>query len=114
MRTLLPTELKNRLPKLCEQERVADPIVYAKFSFPASGWVWFVTEGQAEGDNFTFFGYVIGFEAEWGYFTLRELEEVNVSGLVIERDEDFEPRPFSNCFSLSTSRKTIASNGHVF
>ena len=89
MRELLSEELKARLPKLYEQERATDPIVHAKFSFPAGGWRWYVTEGQSTGRDFTFFGYVIGFEAEWGYFTLGELEQVNVNGLVIERDDDF-------------------------
>lgn len=99
MQRLLSKKIRDRLPKLGEQERVGHPIVYAKFFFPASGWVWFVTEGQPEGDDFTFFGYVIGFEAEWGYFTLRELAEVNIRGLVIERVEDFEPRTLSDCLS---------------
>ncbi len=95
MSTLLSKELKERLPKLREQEGVVDPIIHAKFMFPASGWVWYVTEGQPEHDDFTIFGYVIGFEAEWGYFTLRELKEVNIHDLVIEREESFEPCPLS-------------------
>lgn len=101
MRELLSEELKARLPKLYEQEGSIDPIVHAKFSFPASGWVWFVTEGQPTGIDFTFFGYVVGFEAEWGYFMLGELEQVNVNGLVIERDDDFEPQRLSNLFGVT-------------
>jgi hypothetical protein len=97
MRELLSEELKARLPKLYEQEGAIDPIVHAKFSFPAGGWLWLVTEGQSTGRDFTFFGHVIGYEAEWGYFTLRELEEVNINGLLIERDEDLEARPLSEC-----------------
>ena len=99
MRELLSEELKARLPKLYEQEGAIDPMIHAKFSFPASGWIWFVTEGQPEGDDFTFFGHVIGFEPEWGYFSLRELKQVNLDGQVIERDEDFEPSRFSVCIS---------------
>lgn len=99
MSRLLTEELKNALPKLREQEGAADPVVFAKFFFPASGWTWFVTEGQPEGDDFTFFGYVIGFEAEWGYFRLKELEEVNIKGIVIERDCYFEPSKISACLS---------------
>lgn len=105
--------MKDRLPKLRDQEGVADPLVHAKFFFPASGWLWFVTEGQPEGNDFIFFGYVIGFEAEWGYFALRELEEVNIKGLVIERDERFEPQTLSSCLSELTDRvdgKQAAAN----
>ncbi|MGH9946434.1 MAG: DUF2958 domain-containing protein [Pyrinomonadaceae bacterium] len=95
MSRLLNDVLSSRLPKLRSQEDSADPIVYARFFFPASGWAWFVTEGEAQVNELLFFGYVIGFEREWGYFTLRELEEVEVCGMKIERDLDFEPAPFS-------------------
>ena len=61
-----------------------------------------VTEGQPERGDFTFFGYVIGFEAEWGYFTLKELDDVNIKGLVIERDESFEPQTLSSCLAELT------------
>ena len=105
MSSLLTEELRKALPKLREQEGSTDPIVYVKFFFPASGWTWFVTEGQPEGHDFTFFGYVIGFEAEWGYFTLKELEEVNVNGLMIERDCYFEPGKLSGCLSDLNSQK---------
>jgi len=97
MSRLLTEELRKALPKLREQEGAADPVVFAKFFFPASGWTWLVTEGQPEGDDFTFFGYVIGFEAEWGYFALSELDGVNVKGLTIERDCYFEPSKLSAC-----------------
>jgi len=40
-----------------------------------------------------FFGLVIGFEAEFGYFSLSELESVRGPlGLPIERDQHFRPR----------------------
>jgi len=97
MSTLLTEELRKALPKPRQQEDSADPIVYAKFFFPASGWTWFATGGEAQADDFLFYGYVVGFEAEWGYFSLRELEEVEVSGLRIERDLYFEPKPVSKC-----------------
>lgn len=97
MMELLPEELKDQLPKLYEQEDNGDPKVFIKFFFPAGNWTWFVTEGEPEGDDFMFFGYVIGLEREWGYFSLRELEEVKVYGLKIERDLYFKPDQFSIC-----------------
>lgn len=96
---LLSPDLTSGLPQLYAQQGAKDPIVYAKFFFPCSGWTWLVTEGQPEGSDFLFFGYVIGFEAEWGYFTLREMEEVDVNGIVIERDYYFEPGRLSTCLS---------------
>lgn len=99
MMELLPPELQENLPKLYSQEKSDDPIVYLKFFFPAADWTWFVTEGEAEDDDFTFFGCVIGFEREWGYFSLRELEEINVHSLTVERDPNFRREKFSVCLA---------------
>lgn len=96
---LLPAELRESLPELYKQEGVSDPVVHIKFFFPAADWTWFATEGQAEGDDFTFFGYVIGLESEWGYFSLRELEGINVHHLTVERDLDFRAEKWSICLA---------------
>lgn len=100
MSKLLTEDLRRSLPKFREQENSQDPIVYAVFFFPASGWTWYVTEGQQEKDDFLFFGYVIGLESEWGYFALSELEEVEIHGLKIERVFDFAPSPLSKLKSV--------------
>ena len=69
----LPTpELRASLPPLYSQEKAPDPIVHAKFFTSDSNWTWYVTEGEADGDDFRFFGYVCGMEGEWGYFALSE------------------------------------------
>lgn len=111
MNELLPPDLRSRLSVLHSQEGLDDPTVYAKFFFPLSGWTWFVTEGRQEGSDFVFFGHVIGFEAEWGYFSLRELEAVNINGLKIERDEYFEPMSFSDCLLALGSHGIKPSGG---
>ena len=93
---LLTTELRAQLPRLYEQENIADPTIYAKFFTPDSSWTWYVTEGEEDGGDFRFFGFVVGLEKEWGYFVLSELLSVRGGlGLPIERDLYFEPRPFS-------------------
>lgn len=103
---LLPPEVREKLPKLYAQEGIDDPIVHLKFFFPAADWTWFVTEGQPEGDDFVFFGYVIGIEREWGYFSLRELEEINVCHLTVERDLFFEPEKVSVSLSRWKSERS--------
>ena len=93
---LLTEELRASLPPLYSQEKSKDPQIYAKFFTPDSNWTWFVIEGNAEDDDFIFFGYVIGHEKEWGYFALSELTSARGPlGLPIERDLYFQPGPFS-------------------
>lgn len=104
---LLPEDLRKTLPKIYAQENRNDPFVYAKFFFPAGNWTWFACEGEQEGDNFLFFGYVIGTAQEWGYFSLRELEEVLVKGLTVERDLYFQPDKFSICFKRWRSERGL-------
>jgi hypothetical protein len=87
---LLTDELRARLPPLYSQEAKAEPMVYAKFLLPGTGWSWYVTEGGAEGDDFLFFGFVIGLESEFGYFVLSELESVRTAlGVSVELDLTF-------------------------
>ena len=94
---LLPAELRERLPRLYSQEHNRDPTVHLKFFSPYSSWTWFATEGESQSDDFMFFGYVIGFEEEWGYFSLSELESARAGDMpLIERDLYFTPGPFSD------------------
>jgi hypothetical protein len=90
---LLTDELRAQLPTLYAQEKEKDPMVYIKLFTPWTGWTWYITEGQQEGDDYIFFAYVIGQEKEWGYSSLRELESVRgPGGLTIERDLYFTPK----------------------
>lgn len=103
---LLPDSFKKTLPPLYSQEREADPMVYAKFFHPLSSQRWYVTEGSCvdedgyydtgkEKVDFLFFGWVYSDFPEMGYFSLSEMEEVNVLGLGIERDLHFKPMRLS-------------------
>ena len=84
---LMTKELEKKIPKIEEGDHTA----YVKFFAPWSNWAWYGTEYDPE--ERLFFGLVEGFETEWGYFSLDELESVNGPfGLKIERDLHFEPR----------------------
>jgi len=89
---LLTPDIRQQLPHLYSQESVEDPIAHVKFFHPSSNWTWFVTEFDGEE---LFFGLVQGLEEELGYFSLQELESVNVGGVVVERDLHFTPTPLS-------------------
>jgi hypothetical protein len=102
---LLTPELLASLPPLYSQEKVPDPVVHCKFFTPDSNWTWYVTEGEADEDDFRFFGYVCGLEEEFGYFVLSELESARGPlGLEIERDLYFEPGPFSEIMDRERRR----------
>jgi Protein of unknown function (DUF2958) len=98
-----PDSVKSQLPKLYSQEKEKDPIVHVKFFQPWGAWTWFATEGEQKEDDFIFFGYVIGFAKEWGYFSLNELGSVTgPMGLQIERDIHFSPKKVSEISEISS------------
>ncbi len=88
---LLSKEAAEQLPGLYANEELglaAQALV--KFFTPDSNWTWYASEYDPE--NRIFFGYVIGFEDELGYFSLEELEQARGPlGLPLERDEHFKP-----------------------
>ena len=87
---LLTKEIEKKLPALYSQEKVKNPKIVVKFFHPLSDWTWYAYEGERqENGDMLFFGMVHGYEKEIGYFSLKELEEVKVKGLGIERDKFF-------------------------
>ena len=60
---------------------------------------WYILEGQAEGDDFTFYGIVLGlFETEYGYVSANEMQSIKIDAskkgwgtLQVEPDLQFEP-----------------------
>jgi hypothetical protein len=66
-----------------------EALVIAKFFSPWSSWTWYATEYDPERKEF--FGLVVGFESELGYFSLDELENTKGPlGMRIERDLYFK------------------------
>ena len=88
---LLPEDIKKELPALYANEELGlDALAIVKFFTPDSNWTWYASEFDGKD---TFFGLVIGFETELGYFSLRELSEAHGPlGLPIERDLYFKPK----------------------
>ena len=95
---LLTKELKEKLPPLYSQEHEKDPLIVCKFFTPDSNWTWYAYEFDGQD---IFFGWVVGFEKELGYFSLCELEEARGPlGLPIERDLHFTPKRLSEVKKL--------------
>jgi Protein of unknown function (DUF2958) len=108
---LLPEALKERMPALYSKEAENDPMVECKFFDPVGSWTWYATEGSPvdedgyydtdkEKVDYVFFGLVVGFDTELGYFSLNELKTAKegmrgLRALPIERDVWFEPKRLS-------------------
>lgn len=87
---LMNKELQVGLPKLYDTEDTPtdDMILRIRYYDINSTWEWYLIELEIE--TMTAFGYVRGFENEWGYFSLEEMQ--NIPSIVI--DEKFTPRKF--------------------
>ena len=82
-----------------------NPVLKLKFFDPCGSWTWYAVDGQPVGNDYEFYGFVKGFESEWGYFSLNELEEfVGKLGVGIERDLYFISKPFSELTDLERGR----------
>jgi hypothetical protein len=90
---LLTEEIRKRLPPLysTEETPLEEKIAQVKFFTPDSSWTWYAVEFDGED---IFWGWVHGFEEEFGTFSLSELQSVRGKlGLPVERDKFFEPTP---------------------
>ena len=98
---LITKELEKTIakyPLYSQDGKGKDAEVIAKFFFPVGNWTWYVLEGEKVGESdYEFFGYVEGDFPEFGYFTLSELESINMGGLKVERDLYFKPCKLSEC-----------------
>ena len=93
---LLTQEIREKLPPLHGTQGTEDSIAVVKYFHPCSNWTFYAVEfDQVD----TFFGLVIGYERELGYFSLNELESIGKKGstLPIERDLYWTPTPLSQC-----------------
>ena len=104
-----PPDLKAKIPKLYSQDGNKDPTVYMKLFQPWGSWTWYITEGEDQDGDFIMFGYVVGFEREWGYSSLNELSAINgPMGLKIERDIHFSAKPASQISDIHSHYKPKA------
>ena len=89
--TLLTKEIISKIPKIYETEHLEpeDKMIHAKFFTPWATWAWYIIEFDGVDQCF---GFVKGLDAEFGYFSLKELEGIKGPfGLTVERDRHFEP-----------------------
>lgn len=92
MQELMTREIAEGLPRLYEQDGAEDPTVYVHYFSCVNGWDWWLLEFDGTDEAF---GLVEGYDDELGYFSLKEMAELNRSMgfAVVERDERFSPKP---------------------
>ena len=107
---LMTQEIEQKLPELYYFETAGkEPIATVKFFDPVGSWTWYVAEGRKQDNgDWLFWGLVDGFESEYGYFTLNELEHAKdgsrgIYALPIERDLYFHPTPLKQLKSQIVS-----------
>lgn len=94
MQELMTREIAEGLPRLYEQDGAGDPTVYVHYFSCVNGWDWWLLEFDGTDEAF---GLVEGYDDELGYFSIKEMEELNhqMGFAAIERDEHFEPKSLS-------------------
>ncbi|MBI1973700.1 DUF2958 domain-containing protein [Candidatus Micrarchaeota archaeon] len=97
---LMTVELERRFAEVGQQDsKRYDALVIAKYFHPRSEWTWWATEYNAA--DRVFFGYVRGFEEEWGYFSLDEMESVRDQlGVGVERDLYFREQTLRKALGM--------------
>ena len=86
------------LPPLYVTEHIAtdEKIIHLHFFIGACNW--YIAEFDGKD---IFFGYVnLGDpqNAEWGYISFKELIEINIHGIEIDTDINWQQKPFSKIF----------------
>ncbi len=84
-----------KIPRLYDTEKINanDKIIYLHFFI--GGCDWYIAEFDGED---LFFGFAILNDpqnAEWGYISFKELDEINLDGLEVDNDLYWEPKEFS-------------------
>ena len=91
---LMTKELEKVLPKLYATENIKleEKILQVRYISINSNWEWYLVEYDK--DKKLAFGYVIGQDREFGYFSLEEFQEVNEERIEIVRDTEFKAIKF--------------------
>ena len=94
MQELMTREIAEGLPRLYEQDGAEDPTVYVHYFSCVNGWDWWLLEFDGTDEAF---GLAEGYDDELGYFSIKEMAELNrqMGFAAVERDEHFSPKPLS-------------------
>jgi Protein of unknown function (DUF2958) len=92
-KSFAPAYVLKRIPAFntYDDAPILDDIpLVAKWFSPYNGWRWYAAEYDPDTDQC--WGYVEGWEGEWGHFSLSEMQDAYRGKLpLIERDHYFSP-----------------------
>ena len=80
--------LKNAAELYTQDGKGKKAVVYLVLE-GINGWKWYITE-YSKKENIAF-GYVKGFEEEWGYISIEELEENIKEGYIYIKSQEVKP-----------------------
>ena len=88
---LLTEEIIERFkqyPLYSQEDKGFDSLVLVKYFNPVGAGTWLITEAEPQEDgDWLLFGYCHIYCWEWGYLSLKELQDLKLPfGLTIERD----------------------------
>lgn len=99
----------NKLPHFYSSENIPLKEKMIHMHFFIGGCDWYTCEYSQEEE--IFFGFAIlnnDYEmAEWGYFSLKELSELRVSFLEVDRDLYFEPTKAVDIEEIRTAQRWL-------
>ena len=78
------------IPMLYATEDIEEKMLLIKYLEPNTLWEWYLIEYDPQ--QKLAYGYVVGLEREFGYFSLEEMEAIPT----IIRDEEFKPIKFKD------------------
>ena len=98
---LMPAELETSFREVAWTGLAHNPLVVARYFYPAWAATWYATEYDPDSEIFYGFATGLGFP-EWGSFSLREwIDFEGTLGLKIERDLWFYPQLFEDAVPKS-------------
>ncbi len=88
-------EQLGKVPGLYQTENVELEDKIIAMHFFIGGCDWYVAEYDGEDIFFGFVNLNDPQNAEWGYFSLKELDEINKKGMEVDNDLHWQPKRFS-------------------
>ena len=84
-------KLTTDYPLYSQDKKGGDALVLFRLFIGRASW--YVTEGSWQEGDLVMFGLVELLDVELGYFSLSEMQQININGHTIRKDPTFTPTP---------------------